>query len=508
MLSSVRVALTCFARARHRDDLAGLFDHAAAERGSRQRAVLHAIDTLRNLPMPRPQITDAVEAWLPPRMSAALRAQGIRTLAHLTVRVPRRRRWWTTVPKLGVAGARKIEAFFSAHPHLTERARALVVAPTPVTRPWEQLVVPTDFDGSRGTFRAPPATCALDADDDYAAVHAWLELQESAATRRAYRKEAERLMLWAIVERGRALSSLTTEDAIAYRAFLRKPMPRDRWIGPTRPRASHEWRPFTGPLSPRSAAYALSVIGAMYRWLIEQRYLLANPFAGVKVKAAKRATPIDADRGFSPHEWSLIRSVAEHIEWRDDWSQPAAQRLRFLLDFWHATGLRPHEMVSARLGDVSRDDRGDDWLHVVGKGYKEGNVAVPLSALAALEGYLVQRGLPVTRSRWDPSVPLVPTVEGDGGITASRLWAVFKRFFSTAAEQLRQVSPSTAEKLRRATPHWLRHTHATHALAAGAELTTVRDNLRHASVATTSVYLHADEVKRARQMREAFPINR
>jgi integrase len=35
----------------------------------------------------------------------------------------------------------------------------------------------------------------------------------------------------------------------------------------------------------------------------------------------------------------------------------------------------------------------------------------------------------------------------------------------------------------------MRHTHATHALARGAELTTVRDNLRHASIATTSIYL-------------------
>ena len=49
-----------------------------------------------------------------------------------------------------------------------------------------------------------------------------------------------------------------------------------------------------------------------------------------------------------------------------------------------------------------------------------------------------------------------------------------------------------------------RHTHATHALAKGAELTTVRDNLRHASVSTTSVYLHTDQAKRARQMRDAF----
>ncbi|WP_459252372.1 hypothetical protein [Paraburkholderia xenovorans] len=37
-----------------------------------------------------------------------------------------------------------------------------------------------------------------------------------------------------------------------------------------------------------------------------------------------------------------------------------------------------------------------------------------------------------------------------------------------------------------------------------AELTTVRDNLRHASIATTSICPHSDEVKRAQQIRNAF----
>jgi hypothetical protein len=45
-------------------------------------------------------------------------------------------------------------------------------------------------------------------------------------------------------------------------------------------------------------------------------------------------------------------------------------------------------------------------------------------------------------------------------------------------------------------------------LARGAELTAVRDNLRHASISTTSVYLHSDEVKRAKQIREAFAARR
>jgi integrase/recombinase XerD len=40
-------------------------------------------------------------------------------------------------------------------------------------------------------------------------------------------------------------------------------------------------------------------------------------------------------------------------------------------------------------------------------------------------------------------------------------------------------------------PHWLRHAHASHALDGGATIHVVRDTLGHASLATTSRYLHA-----------------
>jgi hypothetical protein len=36
----------------------------------------------------------------------------------------------------------------------------------------------------------------------------------------------------------------------------------------------------------------------MFRWLIEQRYVLANPFAGIKVRGARQAT-LDTTRSFS-----------------------------------------------------------------------------------------------------------------------------------------------------------------------------------------------------------------
>lgn len=183
--------------------------------------------------------------------------------------------------------------------------------------PWESLRLPHEVDGSSGAFRAPKNTCTLDATDDYQAVKSWLTLHEAAATQRAYRKEAERLILWSIVERERAPSSLTTEDAIAYRAFLRRPTPRSRSVGPVRPRTSPEWRPFSGGLSDRSAAHALSVLAAMFRWLVAQRYL----FASVKVRGTPRATTLSTTHVFTEDEWTRVRALADGLEWSYGWGR-------------------------------------------------------------------------------------------------------------------------------------------------------------------------------------------
>ncbi|SPC18367.1 phage integrase family protein [Cupriavidus taiwanensis] len=507
ILGRIRRQLAAYARYRQREDLAALYEISAAERAEKGRAADQAIELLRALPAPMPVISDDIRLWLAPRTVAALRAHGIDTLAALTVRVPRRRRWWAVIPGLGVAGARQIEAFFARYPQLTERARALIAeTPRGTVVPLEDLRLRHEVDGSQGRFRAPRATCTLNADNDYDAVQAWLALHESPATQRTYRKEAERLILWAIIERERPLSSLTTEDATAYRSFLRRPVPRERWVGPARPRTSPDWRPYAGSLSARSTVHALSILGAMFRWLIQQRYVMANPFAGVKVRGGARISALDSSHAFTEGEWLLVRTIADGLEWSYGWNGPAAQRLRFVLDFGYATGLRASELVASTLGDVEIDAQGDHWLRLVGKGSRAGRVALPPLARTALDRYLVERGLPVTRARWHPGAPLIAGLgkHADTGITSTRLWHLVRRFFSLAADLLGNDHPGATEKLRLASPHWMRHTHATHALARGAELLTVRDNLRHASISTTSCYLHGDDARRASQLGAAF----
>jgi site-specific recombinase XerD len=500
IVGSIRRRLIDLARARHRADLVAAI--SARPRTRLAKAAPLAIETLRASRVPVPQLSDAVELWLPPRIAQPLIAAGLMTLADLIVRRAASGNWWKRVPGIGATGASNVTAFVRKHPNLAR----LPIAVAQEIAPWESLRPPRELDGSQGMFRAPRATCVLAANNDYDAIRAWLSLQESDATRRAYRKEAERLLLWSIVERNKAISSLLTEDAIAYRAFLRYPTPRDRWVGPKAARSSPAWRPFEGRLSARSTAYALQVVRALYRWLIEQRYLLANPFAGVKVQGAGRTGPLDAQRAFTEHEWSLIRKVAEFTRIEEAMSEAAFARLLFLLDFSYATGLRANETVGARLGNISADERGAKWLEVRGKGARLGRVALPPLAWSALEHYLRHRGISVQMERWDPNAPLVGRIgdEGEDHITASRLWRVMKQFFLRAADVLKTSSPSAAQRARLASPHWMRHTHASHGLARGIDVTVMRDNLRHSSIAVTSTYLHADDSRRATALTKAF----
>ncbi len=508
VLGRIRRALQKAARDRGHPEMVDLFDSTKTRPGTRRAATIaSAIEELRTSQARAPFLGDAVAEWLSPRTSEALESAGIRTLAAVAVRIARRRQWWTDISGLGLAGARRVEAFFGDHPELAERTDA--VMPVTVASgvvPWEALSLPQALDGSAGHFRAPVANCTLSARNDHEAVSAWIDRQESPATRRAYTKEAERLILWAVVERGKPMSSLTAEDATAYRAFLRQPTPRARWVGPPRPRASGEWRPFAGALAANSIKYAVTVLGAMYRWLVGQGYVLSNPFAGMKVRGASTPTPLDAQRVFAQGEWYLIRVVADGLEWSYGWKRDAAQRLRFLVDFCYATGLRASEFTDAVLGNVEINSRNESWLHVLGKGSKAAKVSLPPLARIALDQYLIQRGLPVSPPKWDPSAPLLARLDEESGpgLTANRLWSIVHRFFLTAAGVLETQNPTLAEKLRRASPHWMRHTHATHALERGAELTTVRDNLRHASISTTSTYLHSDDARRDREMAAAF----
>ncbi|HRD98054.1 MAG TPA: phage integrase family protein, partial [Rubrivivax sp.] len=126
VIGRVKRQLANFATSRAQADLAATLTAVSPSDRRLAKAAAAAIEALRGMPPPQPLIGDAVERWLPMRLVGVLHAASIRTLADLTLRVPRRRRWWAGIAGLGPASARQVEAFFAQHPALTERARALV----------------------------------------------------------------------------------------------------------------------------------------------------------------------------------------------------------------------------------------------------------------------------------------------------------------------------------------------------------------------------------------------
>lgn len=336
-------------------------------------------------------------------------------------------------------------------------------------------------------------------------------------TERAYRKEARRFALWLQRERGVGLATATLADCVQYRMFLRDPAPREIWCGP-RGRSRHDgWKPFEGPLSPRSVRQAIIVLKALFKFLVESGARIHNPWMSV---AAPRSadTELDPRRSLSHEQWSVLQASLV----RQSASLRGAQLL-FATRILYLTGARLSEIVTARCGDLRRVtnrtslELGDPsmpvsretWvLGLVGKGLRRREVPVAGQLIEQLQTLMTQAGHAADFFQ-EAGRPLLCgwSANAEASIPASRsalssqsLYRQLKAGFRDAAEQLMgEGREDDARLLTRASTHWLRHTHASHSLDAGVPLDVVRESLGHKSLATTSIYARADLARRTRE---------
>jgi len=134
---------------------------------------------------------------------------------------------------------------------------------------------------------------------------------------------------------------------------------------------------------------------------------------------------------------------------------------------------------------------------VRGKGDKERIVPLGRRAVEALDEY-VKRGRPaLAHARAQRAVmpprPLFLSVRGRA-LTRQSVW-----------EMVRAASGSIDGSSRKASPHMLRHSCATHMVEHGADLRSVQRLLGHADIATTQVYTHVAMEHLKRVHREHHP---
>ena len=173
-----------------------------------------------------------------------------------------------------------------------------------------------------------------------------------------------------------------------------------------------------------------------------------------------------------------VEEMRELVE-APDLSTRLGVRDRALFEVLYGCGLRVGEAVGLNWTDVDLE-RG--WIKVLGKGSKERMAPLGAEALGSL-GTLGNLGEgPVFRNYRGQRL----TSRSVGRILARHL-----------------VRLGSARSL---SPHGLRHSFATHLLAAGADLRTIQELLGHARLATTQRYTHVDLGALMDEYRVAHPL--
>ncbi|AMK79124.1 MULTISPECIES: tyrosine-type recombinase/integrase [Methylomonas] len=351
------------------------------------------------------------------------------------------------------------------------------------------------LDGRDGSNRAQGHR-QIAADTDIEAVRLWLaEYHDSPHTLRSYRKEAVRLLIWATEYLGKPMSSMTREDFLTYEAFLASPT--SDWNDPRRPRRGSDRRLFDGPLSPQSIRQTMGILSGLFGYLVAAGYLAGNPLVLRRRRSkSKVGRLVTVERYLDQALW---QSVLEFIETMPKQIRREIQhyeRARWLFRLLYGASLRVSEAAQAKSGDLLLR-RGNWWLKVIGKGDAEGSVPISDELMADLARYRLFNGLSAMPSV-EENTPLVLSVGGrkDRSLTSTAIYLIVKEVFRRAAKAIEETDPAGAATLLQASTHWLRHTSATHQADAGNDIRYIQKNLRHASIETTAIYLHAEDDRR------------
>lgn len=287
------------------------------------------------------------------------------------------------------------------------------------------------------------------------------------------KERAEAFLLYLGGERG-----LSPNTLAAYRRDL------DQWqaVGPPvlSPDALEVYlaRLRQNGLASASIARKRAALSSFCRYLVGEGVLGENPFA--LVEGVTRPTQ-RLPRVLSPGQIARLLAAP-------DPATPRGRRDRALLELMYASGLRVSEVAGLRVGDV---DVKNGVLRVRGKGGRERLVPVGAPALEALAAY---RNTEKKNAASGASTPLFPS-RGNASRPSGRglVWRAVKEHAQRAG------LPSLPS------PHWLRHSFATHLLNNGADIRAIQQMLGHARITTTQGYTHVAQDRLRVAYRAAHP---
>ena len=228
-------------------------------------------------------------------------------------------------------------------------------------------------------------------------------------------------------------------------------------------------------LSARSLARGLSAVKRFTAWAADRTGTDATMLLSARAPRFQRKLPRPLSVDGAADMIEMVGTQAP-----SDW---IAARDMAVLTVLYGGGLR----ISEALGLTGRDHPLPDVLRILGKGAKERLVPVLPVMREAVAEYVRLCPYPAERN--------APLFHGArGGPLNPRLVAL-------AMERARMQLglPATA------TPHAMRHSFATHLLAAGADLRAIQELLGHASLSTTQTYTAVDSARLMEVYARAHP---
>jgi integrase/recombinase XerD len=196
-------------------------------------------------------------------------------------------------------------------------------------------------------------------------------------------------------------------------------------------------------------------ISSLYSQLVISGYVTKNPSASLKsekVPDKMRSKILDFDQ---------IERIIQ--------SEPIL-RNKILLIILYYSGVRITEALNLKQSSFRTSKDEGAFMTVVGKGTKVRTIYIPKDIFIQIKEYLSHADL-------NPDDFIFQSENKH--ISRMQAWRIVKQAAVRA-----KINPLPS-------PHWFRHSSATHAIENGAPIHVVQHSLGHSSIQTTSHYLHA-----------------
>jgi site-specific recombinase XerD len=343
------------------------------------------------------------------------------------------------------------------------------------------------------------------------AIQYLLSYRNSKDTYNTYRKELEKLLLWAWCVKKISILNIDSHDAEEFIEFCSSP-PKS-WIATHNfgrfedNKPSPKWRPFVSPSSEYRASTSViysifAAVNSFYDYLVEYQATEYHPFRSIRQKS-KFATKISQSKvkRFSNNHMDILFRLVEDLCIDEPEKYERTRWICYLLlDLYLRVSELVHDNRSEpKMKDFETDDGGHTWLTVIGKGNKQRFVSVPDVVITALKRYRNHLGLsdfPLASE----SVPLVPIKNSLlKPIQSTRqIRRIMEDVFIQTADLIDiEEGKQSSQDFLSGTVHWLRHTGISEDVKHRPK-EHVQDDAGHNSLATTEKYIDIEKSERAK----------